>query len=111
MIEAGKIEVHWKRVDKIRVWVAGIKMEQGCTLCDEDCPDCLDWHHLGEKAGTICDLIKKGWGRKRLLAEMADCMLLCANCHRKVHAGLIVIEGSNPRLTVLLLAKYGYPDE
>ena len=57
----------------------------GCRMCGETDPSCLDFHHRNpsEKEGHI-GLFRR-FGTKRLLAEIAKCEVLCANCHRKFH--------------------------
>jgi len=30
-------------------------------------------------------MIARNWSRKRILDEVAKCIVLCANCHRKMH--------------------------
>jgi hypothetical protein len=57
----------------------------GCIRCGEVHPACLDFHHRNpeEKEGHIGEFRK--FGMKRLLAEIAKCDVLCANCHRKFH--------------------------
>jgi hypothetical protein len=57
----------------------------GCMQCGEKHPACLDFHHRNpeEKEGHIGEFRK--FGTKRLLAEIAKCDVLCANCHRKFH--------------------------
>lgn len=59
-----------------------------CLICPENDPSCLDFHHKdpNEKdfqVSQIADVSKE-----RFLAEIAKCAVLCANCHRKLHAGL-----------------------
>lgn len=58
----------------------------GCGRCGEKDPACLDFHHRNGKAdkeGHIGEFRK--FGTQRLLAEIAKCDVLCANCHRKYH--------------------------
>ena len=61
----------------------------GCRVCGEAEPIALDFHHLdpAQKDGSPL----RQSSVKRALAEAAKCVILCANCHRKVHAGLIVL--------------------
>ena len=61
----------------------------GCSICEESEPACLDFHHLGDKDMPVSQM--KGMSDVRILEEIAKCVLLCANCHRKVHAGIIVL--------------------
>ncbi|QGZ16283.1 putative HNH endonuclease [Erwinia phage Hena1] len=53
----------------------------------------MDLHHLDEetKDANVSDLMRRG--TKKLIAEMNKCVVLCANCHRKVHAGILVLPG------------------
>lgn len=65
----------------------------GCQACDETAVCCLDFHHLdpAEKDGTVRAMLLKG-SPKKLMEEIGKCALLCANCHRKYHAGLLNVE-------------------
>ncbi len=66
-----------------------LKRQRGCGTCDENEPACIDFHHRdGQKSEQIAEMIVRGCF-KRLLLELAKCITLCANCHRKYHAGLI----------------------
>ena len=57
----------------------------GCIECGEDRLPCLDFHHRdpSEKDGAIAEM--RRFGKQRLLAEIAKCDVLCANCHRWHH--------------------------
>lgn len=74
----------------IRDWLNDRKTERGCARCDEEDAACLDFHHREDedKAGNICDLVTRGWGRERLRDELRKCVVLCANCHREEHADM-----------------------
>ena len=77
---------HAKRL-KIKEWFQGIKGTLKCSLCSESHSACLDFHHREDNkehgisylVNTICD-------KKKILAEMQKCDVLCSNCHRKLHA-------------------------
>jgi hypothetical protein len=62
--------------------------KDGCKYCGEKHPVCLDSHHVDptEKEGHISQLT---YAPKKLAAELAKCICVCANCHRKLHAGEI----------------------
>lgn len=66
------------------------KRDHGCRLCGETDPACLDFHHRdpAAKAFPIANSHKRR-DHTALLAEMEKCIILCANCHRKLHAGLV----------------------
>ena len=63
----------------------------GCKICGERAKCCLDAHHTGEKKADISRLVRKG-NVDRLHEELGRCICVCANCHRKIHAGLIDLE-------------------
>lgn len=65
--------------------------EKGCLVCHEKCNVCLDFHHLGDKKDNVSQLVNRG-NLKRLMIEIDKCIVLCSNCHRKFHAGLIHIK-------------------
>lgn len=61
---------------------------QGCLLCEENCSDCMDFHHVNaDKDANISEILQ--YGKRKVLAEISKCVILCSNCHRKVHAGII----------------------
>lgn len=61
-------------------------------ICDETEPVCLDFHHIdpNEKDFTISK--HRGKSKENLLKEIKKCVCVCANCHRKIHAGIINLE-------------------
>jgi 5-methylcytosine-specific restriction endonuclease McrA len=59
----------------------------GCGLSDP--VDVLDFHHLDpttKEFAISTDGVPRSWARVQ--AELTKCVLLCANCHREVHAGV-----------------------
>lgn len=69
-----------------------IKHCRGCFFCQEGEPVALDFHHRNpsEKKFTISAEIAKPI--ELLLEEAAKCEVICANCHRKLHHGLLKLE-------------------
>jgi hypothetical protein len=61
--------------------------KDGCLICGEDDPACLDAHHLdpGAKEHNIGRL--KTARIDRLVKELGKCVCLCRNCHSRFHAG------------------------
>ena len=58
----------------------------GCIKCGEDRLPCLDYHHRDGKADKVGDMARmRRFSIQRLLAEIAKCDVLCANCHRWHH--------------------------
>jgi hypothetical protein len=59
-----------------------------CSRCGySSCPAVFDLHHLDETKkdfGFGVGGITRSWDR--LKAEADKCILLCANCHRELHA-------------------------
>ncbi len=78
-----------KRRKKIRE-MAVERLGGRCARCGYDrCGEALEIHHL-ESSHKDFGISDKGYTRswKRVLAELQKCELLCANCHREVHAEL-----------------------
>lgn len=69
---------------------ASFMSDKHCIKCGESEKACLDWHHVDPKQKDMNVarlLVNKGWAL--IMAEIAKCVCLCANCHRKLHAGII----------------------
>lgn len=68
-----------------------IKHQRGCICCDERNAVCLDFHHMesDDKEFGISGNTHRTW--KYIEREINKCIVICANCHRKLHAGHIVI--------------------
>ena len=60
------------------------KSKLKCSKCDESHISCLEFHHLdpSKKEGLIS---KMRSSRKKLKIELEKCIVLCSNCHRKLH--------------------------
>jgi hypothetical protein len=56
--------------------------EHPCIDCGEDDPLVLEFDHVGEKSFNIAEgLLRRKF--ETLLAEIAKCEVVCANCHRR----------------------------
>ena len=84
--------------DNCRFRVIAVKEFIGCALCSEREPACLDFHHVDPTTKSFT-LSKSGKGDRTWEAvsrEITKCVVLCANCHRKVHANIMSIDGIDP---------------
>lgn len=67
-----------------------------CEVCGYDkCMEALEFHHLNESDKNF-GLSEKGYARswKRVEKELKKCVLLCANCHREIHAKVAAPDGN-----------------
>ncbi len=82
------------RKRELKRWFKELKNSLKCASCGENTSVCLDFHHDNEKNKdhNISSMIKRGFSKEKILEEIEKCTILCANCHRKFHAGLIKIE-------------------
>lgn len=73
----------------IKQWAIEYKNNK-CQCCGYDkCNEALEFHHLNpqEKDFNISDHdIKLNWNE--IKKELDKCILVCANCHREIHAGI-----------------------
>lgn len=63
------------------------KARKGCCRCGDSDPCCLDFHHHNEDKDHEVSRMLTQFGAKRVWAEVAKCVVICASCHRKLHAG------------------------
>lgn len=81
-----------------KVW--GVEYKGGkCQYCGYNkCLEALDFHHLDPRKkdfnmsdrNLTCD-----WDK--IKKELDKCILVCANCHREIHAGARIVEGGEEK--------------
>lgn len=95
MDNSAKHKKYWREQIKAR----GVQALGGkCAICGgvfEDC--CYDYHHLdaSQKDFTISNVNTNGarsWLKVR--DEIKKCALLCAVCHRRLHAGYVTLDNT-----------------
>jgi hypothetical protein len=58
-----------------------------CRVCGEGHPECLSFHHVDPKTkSAVVSSLWKEPGAEHVLAELPKCVLICRNCHARVHA-------------------------
>ena len=63
-----------------------------CKICNYDrCVSALEFHHLepSKKDFTLSQSMNIAWDK--IKEELDKCILVCANCHREIHEGIIKI--------------------
>ena len=76
-----------RRARKDRKWDWVRSRKGACVKCGESDPACLDFHHRdGDEKQANLAVVGASWSQARLEEELAKCDVLCANCHRKLHA-------------------------
>lgn len=73
------------KVHRLKIYqiVNNIK-KSGCCKCGEKDIACLDFHHINNKIKSISSLIANE-NLDLINKEIQKCIILCANCHRKLH--------------------------
>lgn len=81
-----KLAWQYRRIEEVRVWFRELKKTKVCARCGETTVECLQFHHRdpSQKVLDVSATIAR-WSRERILAEIAKCDVLCANCHLKHH--------------------------
>ena len=75
-------------LDLFRTYKNNLK-EKGCVVCGyNNCLAALEFHHIDQDKEVEISKIKS-ISRLRREIEVNNLVILCANCHREVHAGLI----------------------
>lgn len=75
---------------------AGWKSQLKCECCGESFSQCLDFHHIdsSSKEFTLSEAIGR-YGLLRMVEELKKCVVLCKNCHCKVHANVLTLPATN----------------
>lgn len=77
-----------ERRERISKELNDYKATLKCSNCPENHPACLEFHHVcekGEKEFDIGNALRIGYSIKRIFEEIEKCIVLCANCHKKLH--------------------------
>ncbi len=84
-----------KRRKKIRQMAIDYK-GGSCEKCGyKHCIEALEFHH-SNSSGKDFSISEKGYTRSwsKVREELDKCVLLCANCHREVHARIAASPGN-----------------
>lgn len=86
------IEAVTRRRRKLKQMAVELK-GGGCQFCGyKRYVGALDFHHINEQEkefGLSIRGLTRSW--EKIKNELSKCVLLCANCHREIHGGLIGI--------------------
>ena len=64
-----------------------------CQVCGYNkCNEALEFHHIDESTKEF-GLSGSTKSFERQKAEADKCVLLCSNCHKELHAGVITLDG------------------
>ena len=74
-------------------WYFNYKKDKQCIICGESEPICLDFHHTDgtNKDIDVSKMRNSTYSLQKIKEEIEKCVILCSNCHRKVHSGLITL--------------------
>lgn len=80
-----KIKSYYDSVDYINKLLGSSK----CCHCGDNNPIHLVFHHTNplEKDNSVANF--KHWGINKIKKEIEKCIILCDNCHRKLHYSLV----------------------
>jgi hypothetical protein len=86
--EAAKIRTK-QRFLKAKQWIDEYKASRSCEVCSESELVCLDLHHKDPKEKEFHISGNQNRSLTKIQEEVKKCMVVCRNCHAKIHAGLI----------------------
>lgn len=86
-------------VRRLRLKKKLVEMRGGeCQICGYSrCLIALDFHHVAENSkvfGLSQRDLTRSWNI--IVEEANKCVLVCANCHREIHAGVIKLDDIIP---------------
>lgn len=65
-------------------WVDEIKSTLKCEKCGENHIATLDFHHIDPNEKEF-GIARNYFSKEKILKEIEKCVVLCSNCHRKLH--------------------------
>ena len=90
------VEAVQRRREKLKLLAVEYKGRE-CEVCGyKKCVNALEFHHIdpNEKEFGVGE---NGYTRsiEAIKKELDKCILVCSNCHREIHAGLIDVDNIN----------------
>ncbi len=72
---------------RVRSWFREFKRHCACLECGLGWPAELHFHHVdpGTKDNTLAHLVQEAHSERTIIAELEKCVVLCRDCHAKVH--------------------------
>jgi hypothetical protein len=78
---------------KVKAIIDNAKMV-GCYFCRENDPIVLQFHHVDPASKSFhVGHSHTSRGIAAVEAEIAKCVVVCSNCHLRIHAGVLEIDG------------------
>jgi hypothetical protein len=66
-----------------------------CSICGYNkCMQALEFHHLDPNQKDIGVSTNLSTNFDKLKKEVEKCILVCANCHREIHSGLVNVSSN-----------------
>lgn len=70
-------------------WIQSFK-GSGCQLCGYNAhPTAIEFHHVNAEDKDRDLSLMKSMGYQNIVDEISKCLIVCANCHREIHANLV----------------------
>ena len=73
------------RIQRNKKYVLEYLSTHPCVDCGETRTICLNFHHTRDKIDILSNMVR-GHSIERIKAEIKKCIILCRNCHNKMHA-------------------------
>ena len=96
----------WRRNTKQKLVEA---LGSQCQICTYNkCNSALDFHHIdpAEKDFSISSCSKNAAAWDKIIQEVKKCILLCSNCHRELHDGLIKLPKNYQKFDESLIVSF-----
>lgn len=82
-----------RRNEKFRQRLQGIIGEITCVNCGySKCFGAIEFHHIDPESKSKCVKTMTNRPEEELKEELAKCVMVCANCHREIHARMLDVK-------------------
>ena len=66
-------------------WTEGEYIQAKKILCKEKFISCIEFHHIDSSKKVFSLSAFNQYGKKTIMKEFKKCIVLCSNCHNKIH--------------------------